>query len=174
MNRLSDEILNKYIDGELDYETLNEVKAILKESEADRENLKVLMKVHNELKSIKEFKVSDNFTSVVMSKIVSKFKPKKSDKYFIISISSFFILLSLAIIGIVIALLVNSTQQTSSTEQFLGYLVSSLESFSVFIRKIFNGSGISIFGSIISLGLLISAYFFFESHKHINEIQNKL
>ena len=29
------------------------------------------------------------------------------------------------------------------------------------------------FGSIISLGLIISAYFFFESHKHINEIQNK-
>ena len=174
MNKLSDEILNKYIDGELDYETLNEVKAILKESEADRENLRVLMKVHNELKGIKEFKVSDSFTSAVMSKIVSKFKPKKSDKYFIISVSSFFILLSLAIIGVVIALLVNSTEQTSSTEQFLGYLVSSLESFSVFIRKIFNGSGISIFGSIISLGLLISAYFFFESHKHINEIQNKL
>jgi hypothetical protein len=174
MNRLSDEILNKYIDGELDYETLNEVKAILKESQADRENLRVLMKVHNELQGIKEFKVSEKFTSGVMSKIASKFKPKKADKYFIISISSFFILLSLAVIGVVIALLVNSPEQTSSTEQFLGYLVSSLESFSIFIRKIFNGSGISIFGSIISLGLIISAYFFFESHKHINEIQNKL
>jgi hypothetical protein len=174
MNRLNDEILNKYIDGELDYETLNEVKAILKESEADRENLRVLMKVHDELKSIKEFKVSDNFTSAVMSKIASKFKPKKADRYFIISISSFFILLSMAVIGIVIALLLNSPEQTSSTEQFLGYLVSYLESFSIFIRKIFNGSGISIFGSIISLGLIISAYFFFESHKHINEIQNKL
>ena len=174
MNRLSDEILNKYIDGELDYETLNEVKAILKESVADRENLRVLMKVHNELQGIKEFEVSEKFTSGVMSKIGSKFKPKKADKYFIISISSFFILLSLAVIGVVIALLVNSPEQASSTEQFLGYLVSSLESFSIFIRKIFNGSGISIFGSIISLGLLISAYFFFESHKHINEIQNKL
>ena len=174
MNRLSDEILNKYIDGELDYETLNEVKAVLKESAADRDNLRLLMKVHNELKVIKEFKVSDNFTSGVMFKIASKFKPKKADRYFIISIASFFILLSLAIIGVVITLLVNSPEQTSSTEQFLGYLVSSLESFSIFVRKIFNGSGISIFGSIISLGLLISAYFFFESHKHINEIQNKL
>ncbi len=173
MNSLSDEILNKYIDGELDYKTVNEVKAILKESEPDRENLKVMLRVHNGLKEIKEFEVSKNFTSNLMQKITVKFKPKKADKYFIVSVSSFFILLSLAIIGIVITLLINSPEQTSSTGQFLGYLVSSLESFSIFIRKIFDGSGISIFGSIISLGILISAYFFFESHKHIKEIQNK-
>lgn len=173
MKRLSDEILNKYIDGELDYKTLNEVEAILRESEVDRENLRVLLKVHNELKEIKEFEVKENFTSNLMQRISAKFKPKKADKYFILSISSFFILLSLAIIGVVIALLVNSPEQTSSTQQFMGYLVSSLESFSIFIRKIFDGSGISIFGSIISLGILITAYFFFESHKHIKEIQNK-
>lgn len=173
MKRLSDEILNKYIDGELDYKTLNEVETILKESEVDRENLRVLLKVHNELKEIKEFEVNENFTSNLMQRISAKFKPKKADKYFILSISSFFILLSLAIIGVVIALLVNSPEQTSSTQQFMGYLVSSLESFSIFIRKFFNGSGISIFGSIISLGILITAYFFFESHKHIKEIQNK-
>jgi len=173
MKRLSDEILNKYIDGELDYKTLNEVETILKESEVDRENLKILLSVHNELKEIKEFEASGNFTSNLMQKISAKFKPKKADKYFILSISSFFVLLSLAIIGVVIALIVNSPEQTSSTEQFFGYLVSSLESFSVFIRKIFDGSGISIFGSIISLGIFITAYFFFESHKHIKEIQNK-
>ena len=173
MNRLSDEILNKYIDGELDYETLSRVRTILKESEADRENLKVLQRVHNELKEIKEFEVNPNFTSSVMNKIAVKFKPKKADKYFIISISSFFILVCLAIIGVVIALLVNSPEQTSSSDQIFGYIVSSLENFAFFIRKIFSGSGMSIFGSIISFGILISAYFFFESHKHMKEIQDK-
>lgn len=173
MKRLSDELLNKYIDGELDFKTLSEVETVLKESEADRENLRTLLKIHNGLKEIREFKVSNNFTSGVMSKIAIKFKPKRSDKYFIISISSFFILLSIAVIGIVISLMVNSPEQTSSTQQFMGYLVSSLDSFSVFIRKIFNGSGISIFGSIISLGLLVTAYFFFENHRNIKEIQNK-
>lgn len=174
MNRLSDEILNKYIDGELDYETLNEVKTILKESESDRENLKALLKVHDELKRIKEFEVSHGFTSIVMNKISAKFKPKKADKYFIISVSSFFILLSLVIIGVVIAMISNSPEQSSSSEQVWGYLVSVLESFSIFIRKIFSGSGMSIFGSIISFGILITAYFFFDSHKHVKEIQNKL
>jgi hypothetical protein len=174
MNRLSDEILNKYIDGELDYETLNEVKSILKESEPDRENLKALLKVHNELKRIKEFEVSASFTSNIMYKITAKFKPKKADKYFILSISSFFVLLSLAIIGVAIALIINSPSQSSSSEQVLGYMVSFLENFAISVRKIFSGSSISIFGSIISLGILVSAYFFFESHKHIKEIQNKL
>jgi hypothetical protein len=174
MNRLSDEILNKYIDGELDYETLNEVKLILKESEPDRENLRILLKVHNELKGIKEFEVSAGFTSNIMSKLTAKFKPKKADKYFILSISSFFVLLSLAIIGVAIALIVNSPSQSSSSEQVLGYMVSFLENFSIIVRKIFSGSGMSIFGSIISLGILVTAYFFFESHKHIKEIQNKL
>ncbi len=174
MNRLSDEILNKYIDGELDYETLNEVKAILKESEPDRENLKALLKVHDELKGIKEFKVNASFTFNIMHKITAKFKPKKADKYFIISVSSFFILLSLAILGTVIALIINEPGQSASTEQVLTNFVSAIESFSVFLRKIFSGSGMSIFGSIISLGILVTAYFFFESHKHIKEIQNKL
>ena len=174
MNRLSDEILNKYIDGELDFETLNEVKKILKESGPDRKNLKALLKVHDELKRIKVFEVSENFTLNVMRKIAVKFKPKKADKYFILSISSFFIMLSLAIIGVAIALIVNTPSETSSSEQILGFLASSLDSFSLFIRKIFSGSGISIFGSIISFGILITAYFFFEGQKHIKEMQNKL
>ncbi len=88
-----------------------------------------------------------------MRKITAKFKPRKADKYFIVSISSFFILLSLAIIGIVISIMINSPGQSSSSEQMLGYLVSALESFSIFIKKIFSGSGISIFGSIISFGI---------------------
>jgi hypothetical protein len=173
MNRLSDEILNKYIDGELDSKTLNEVKTILKESEPDRENLKVLLKVHNELKEIKELNVSESFTSGVMHKIAVKFKPRKADRYFIMSIASFFILLSLAILGIAIALMINSPEQSASSEQVLGHLVSSFEGIAVYIRKFFKGSEISIFGSVISLGILISAYFFFESHKHIKEIENK-
>jgi hypothetical protein len=174
MNRLSDEILNKYIDGELEPEKLKEVKAILSESAPDRENLKALLKVHNNLKEINEFKVSANFTSAVMNKIALKFKPRKADKYFIVSISSFFILLSLVIIGIVISFIINMPSQSNSTSQVIGYLISSLENFSLFIKKIFGGPGLSIFGSVISLGILITAYFFFDSHKHIKEIQNKL
>jgi len=174
MNRLTDEILNKYIDGELDTETLNQVKGILNESEPDMERLKVLQRVHDELKSIKEFEVSANFTFNVMSKISAKFKPKKADKYFIISVSSFFVLLSLAIIGVVIALIIQSPEQASSSDKVFGFFVSSLENFSSLFGKIFSGSGISIFGSIISLGILITAYFFFDSHKRMKEIQNKL
>ncbi len=174
MNRLSDEILNKYIDGELDYKTLTEVKEILKESEPDRENLKVLLRVHNELKKIREYEVNPDFTSNIMQKITSKFKPKKADKYFILSISSFFVFLSLAILGVAVILAFNAAGQSASSEQVLGNFVTILESLSVYIRKIFSGSEISIFGSVISLGIFISAYFFFESQKHIKEIQNKL
>jgi hypothetical protein len=174
MNRLSDELLNKYIDGDLDAESLKEVKTILKESEVDRERLKILSRVDEELKNIKELEVRSDFTSRIMSKISVRFKPKRSDKYFIISVSSFFVLLSLAILGTVIALMIQSPGETSSSEQVINFLVSSLDNFGSFLGKIFSGSGISIFGSIISFGILITAYFFFEGHKRIKEIQDKL
>lgn len=169
--KLTDEILNKYIDDELDSETLKEVRIILNESEADRQRLRILLKVHNQLKKIEEYKPGNDFTLRVMERISAKLKPKKSDKYFIFSISSFFILLSLGVIGIVFALLIQSPSESSSSQQVFSYLISSLESFSLFFRTIFSGSGLSIFGSIISFGILISAYFFFDTHKHLKDLQ---
>ena len=174
MNKLSDEILNEYIEGDLNPSEMTEVKNTLKESPEDRKRLNALLKIHNELKRIKQYEVGSEFTSLVMSKIGLKFKPKKSDKYFIVSISSFFILVSLIIFGFVISNLISSSSHSSSTDTIANNLVSYFKDIAVYVGKVFTGSGISIFGSIISLGILITAYFFFESHKNIKEIQNKL
>ena len=54
MNKLSDEILNKYIDGELDHSSLLHVNEVLSNSLDDKKRLQALLVIHNELKKIKE------------------------------------------------------------------------------------------------------------------------
>jgi len=50
MNLLSDEILNKYIDGDLDYASLKHVNEVLSSSVEDKKRLQALLAVHNQLK----------------------------------------------------------------------------------------------------------------------------
>lgn len=169
---LNDDILNKYIDGDLDTAARKEIQKILSESEAERKKLNSLLRVHNELKNIKEYKVSNDFTFRLMSGISGKFKPRKSDKYFIISVSSFFVLSSLIIIGVVLSFIL-STPGSLTTTELSENVLNSLKDFTNLLVQIFSGIGISIFGSIISLAILVSAYFFFESNKRLKEIHNK-
>ena len=55
MNKLSDEILNSYLDGELDNQKRKEVEEILRNSEDDRKTFNALKLVHNHLSSIVEY-----------------------------------------------------------------------------------------------------------------------
>ena len=167
MNLISDEILNKYLDGELEPEKIGEVESILKESEPDRKRFNALKLVHNNLSSIKEEKVSEGFTFRLMTKLNKKTVLPKQQKYFILTVSSFIVLICLGILVYVIAAILSaplpqseSVQVTETMQRVTTGLISEL-------RKLFSGSGLSIIGSIISFALIISGYIFFEKQKQI-------
>ncbi len=83
MNLLPDEILNKYLDGELDTQKSAEVEELLKNSEADRKRFNVLKLIHEELSLIEEDKVPNSFTNRVMANISKKFVLPRQQNYFI-------------------------------------------------------------------------------------------
>lgn len=170
MIELNDETLNRYLDGELNSEETAFLKKLLQNSKVYSEKYEALRKIHFELKNIKEDEVNLDFTSKIMLKISHKFKPKKADKYFIASVSSIFISIFLIIIGFTIGSLINSPEQISSSSQFLDILSSYFLDISNFFIKLFSGKNISVFGSIMSLIILISAYFFFENVKHSKKV----
>ena len=170
MKSISDEILNKYIDEELSQAEISEFEEILKNSEEAQKRLKALETVHRELFKIKSQKASTGFTSLVMQKIQGKVSANRRDKVFIFSISSIIILFSLILIGYAAAVVVQSipasTQTGEGFQLYINHFINFLDS----TKKYLTQNNISILGSIISFGVIISAYFFFESHKRTRDL----
>jgi anti-sigma factor RsiW len=165
MNLLTDEILNKYLDGELDKNQSAEIEEILNKSENDRKRFSVLKLIHNELSLMQEDKVSVDFTINVMARVSKKFALPKQQNYFIISISSVMLLICIVIITYVVTAIISSSapqteslQITETVNRFGNGLILEL-------KKLFSGKNMSIIGSVFSLGILISGYFFFEQQK---------
>jgi hypothetical protein len=114
---------------------------------------------------MQEDKVSVDFTINVMARVNKKFALPKQQNYFIISIASILVLACLIIVTYVVTAVISSSapqteslQITETVNRFGSGLISEL-------MKLFSGKNLSIIGSVFSLGILISGYFFFEHQK---------
>ncbi|MGD8305898.1 MAG: hypothetical protein PVF17_04525 [Ignavibacteria bacterium] len=165
MNKLTDDILNKYFDGDLDNKSIEEVEDIIKSSESERKKINAFKVLHQELSTLREDQVSRDFTDNIMKRISRRSVTARTQKYFIIAMFSFIILLCLGVVGYVVYTIISSvsapsepTQVTETAKQLGNGLITEL-------TKIFSGKNLSIIGSVFSLGILISGYFFFERQK---------
>ncbi len=165
MNKLSDEILNKYIDGDLDYSSLQHVNEVLASSHEDQKKLNALLALHNELKKIKEEQVADSFTELLMKRLQYRKKAFKEQRNFVLMISSIFITAILVVVGLVVYSALHQPSDSQISTSYSNYIISFFQSAATAITQIFSSKGISVFGSILSLGILISGYFFFENLK---------
>jgi len=174
MIRLSDEILNKYIDGELDQLTLNEIKEQLKNSELDRNRLAVLQRIDGELRKLKIYEAPQDFTEKLMVKLRKNAATLKKDKIFIFSISTILMIISLGVIGLVFAIAVSKAGSgpapTNYMDNYIYYFSGILET----IRSFLSAKNISIIGSIFSFGIIITGYIFFENLRQAKRRLSKL
>ena len=160
MKTLSDEILNRYIDGELSRDERREVEEAIINSREDRIEFNALQSTDSSLKNIKLMDVKSNFTSLVMNKIQRSLRSKQEQKKFIVGIISVFMILCLSIAGFVgfeIVRHFNPGTSNSITDS-IKYVTSA----SQLISSIFNSRNVSIVGGVFSFGLIISAWFFFD------------
>ena len=166
MINITDQTLNRYLDGELGSEENKMVKAELLASEELQKRLNTLKLVHERLYNLKEDEVSAGFTSKIMSKIGNKkFVVPRQQKYFIISIAAFITILCLVIFGFSISAIISSSTPPSESLNVVD-TVSLLSSGLIdFIKHLLSGKGLSILGSVFSLIIIISGYFFFEMQK---------
>ncbi len=165
MNLLSDEILNKYLDGELDKNQSAEIEEIFIKSENDRKRFSALKLIHKELSLMQEDKVSDDFTNSVMAKVNKKFVLPKQQSYFIISVSSVMLLICIVIIAYVVTAIISSSAPQTESLQITETVNRFGNGLTLELKKLFSGKNLSIIGSVFSLGILISGYFFFEHQK---------
>ena len=164
MKYISDEILNKYIDGELHPEEINSINNLLLTDTELKKRLSSLKRVNIELKKIREDELTDAFTRRVMQRISKKYRVPKEQKVFITAIISFFSVLCLSIFGYIVINIageVSVTVSAGAEKTVNNYSQPFIQS----LVNTFSGLNISVFGSILSIVLLVSGYFFFEMSK---------
>lgn len=164
MKYISDEILNKYIDGELNPEEINNINELLLNDNELRKRLSTLKRVDTELKRTQVDEVPVGFTQKVMQRISKKYSVPKEQKLFITYIISFFSVLCLSFVGYLVINIAGEVSETISSgaeKTVSNYSQTLIQS----LVNIFSKLNISIFGSILSIVLLVSGYFFFEMSK---------
>lgn len=174
MIQITDEMLNKYLDGELSSVETEQVKSAISNSEELQRKFNALKLVHDNLFAIKEDEVSAGFTEKLMKQIIKRSTVPKQQKYFIASVVTFIILLCLVIFGFSISAMISATTSAANDSQSVFDSVSGLsEGLVRTIQNLFSGAGLSIVGSIFSLIILISGYFFFEMQKRTKSAISK-
>jgi hypothetical protein len=173
MIEFTDEILNRYIDGELSPDEIAEVKRILGSSEDARKRLNAMKLVHEHLKNYPEKETPPGFSSILMRKIIRRPEPK-GQKYFIISVSSFFVLISLSIIGYLASYILSTGERSAENNNTFENLKYLMEKLVLGIKSLFTAGNVSLIGFIFSFAIIISAYFFFDSHNKAKAKLTKL
>ena len=168
MNTISDETLNKYLDGELSKEESHEVERIVNGSPAVKLQLMALKEVDRSLRNMPVPEIGFDITSVIMQRIKWIEKLKQDQKRFIIVISSVFLLLCISIVGFVGFEMVRNYNPGNS--KAIIDTVKYAKSLSVLITSLLTSTNMTIIGGIFSFGLLISAYFFFDYSKIFRKI----
>lgn len=167
MIQITDEILNKFLDGELSRGEVEHVNSALRGSEDLQKKFNALKLVHKELMKFTVDEVSEGFTDTLMKQIAKKqFAIPKQQKYFIASVATFITILCLVIFGFSISAVLSTTPSSIGDSSSLFDSIPNLSEGLIKILKVlFSGTGLSIIGSIFSIIVLISGYFFFEMQK---------
>lgn len=159
---INDQILNSYFDGDLSSQEKEEILRAIENSPILRNKFDSLKQTNDLLLSMKADEVSENFVSIVMSKLNAQKIRVRQQKRFLTMIISFFGILISTITGFVLYnILISASQSTESS--------SSITSMSNYFKNLssllFSKSGTTIIGSVLSFIMLVSGYFLFEYQK---------
>jgi anti-sigma factor RsiW len=167
---ITDEILNRYLDGELSITETEEVQKVLFSDENAKKRFNALKLVHNKLLLMEEDKVPVGFTEKVLTRLGKKYKAPAQQKWFFISIIVFVSLLSLLALSYVIGEILASVPSQQGSALPVETIDRLSEGLIVQLKSLFSEKNLSIIGSIMSLGIMISGYFFFEHQKKTKTI----
>lgn len=171
MKKITDEILNDYIDNQLDSVSIQELKMNLDNNEEALKKLKALKVVDNSLKNIEVVPAPEGFTNRIMS-IIAKGSRKAVSRvsYFFVSVIGLFSVLIFAVMAFAYY---TSTGSNPSAENgsSLNKISEYMAQFVSLLQNVFKSKNITTIGMILTVLLLISGYYLLESHK---DFKNKL
>jgi len=162
MKYLNDELLNKYIDNELNLEEKELVKTSIERSLEVRKRYETLLKAHSLFKSLGEESPSIDFTKLVMNKLNKKSVLAQQQKYFLLSILSILGVAIAGITGYALYQVISSIQPSQSSE----FVTTYSKDIGDYVSNLFGQKNLTILGSVLSFIMLISGYFLYDYQKH--------
>ena len=170
MKKITDEILNKYMDNELSRSEVNELKKYIADNPSEIENLKALQLVNDVLYKMEYDSAPVNFTEKVMWSLNNVVNIKHRKNYFIRFVFSFFALTG---IGLIISLLTFPAGE-AEVQGGKGFLTSYLDKFNFnmpSLGNILSSDAVLVSGSTLILILLLTVYIVINSQK---SLKNKI
>lgn len=171
MSNITDDMLNDYIDNQLDSNSIGKLNRMITENPDTLKKLKALKSVDRSLREIPVTPAPEGFTAKLMNRILahSKSAVPKVNYFFITMIS----LLSVAIISIMIIAysVIEKSEDKTGGISLLDSLLTWLRDNTPKLLSFFTNSNVTTIGLLLSLILITSGYYVLESHK---EFKNKL
>ena len=161
MKNINDEMLNKFVDNELNEEEAKMIKNAIENSPELKLKYSSLLQTDTILYDLKSESVSSDFTKKIMQKIQRQKVLAKQQKYFLFAVLSLFGIIALGIVGFIFYQII-----ASSTPQSNQIVTTYSKDVGDYFSDLFGKKNISIFGSVLSFIMLVSGYFFYEYQKN--------
>lgn len=174
MDEMNDELLNKFLDNELDKENTQIVERAIKNSEDLRKRFQALKSVHRSLMKMKVSETSPEFVNKVMSRLGRNTDFFKNQNYFLAVLYLIFLGGAVFLTGYVVYKMFGAGTETNTSFKIIDTTEMQFENISSLIKNFFKSTNVSLIGSILAFSVIISAYLFFELFKNNKTDLNKI
>ena len=173
MNNNYNELVNNYIDKELNQTDLDNVEELVRSNEEFKTMLSVHNYVHETLSEIPQKFAPIGFTELLMNKIVHKISEKYIKNYLfrgVVSVLTLILVCTLFLFFYFIGDLVFVKEVTTSAGNYTDMFTSSFSYFAELIKTDIFRTVSALLGFIILVGF----YFNYNSHKSLKDTLDKL
>ncbi len=165
--KVTDELLNKLIDDELNAREIEELHNLIKHDEIALSKVKAHQMVDSILKKIDVELAPEDTTSIIMERISNSLLVKEKKNGFFKFVLSVFVFLIIFVFGYIFSIS-GKTQVTESSSKYSEISDKIVEFFSS-INVALDNELILIIGGLLSILLLISGYFMLEEHRSFKQ-----
>ena len=167
--KLTDEILNRYIDDELSTEELKQFNELLNQDEDAVNKLRSLKYVNSTLKEFEPDKAPANITARVMSKLGAISKAAKQTKVFFNVVLSAFSVVTVSVVVYLLSLIKFAGNSSSFIDGVFNDAEKVISEITSLLSNLINSEGVVFMGIFLTAVLLVTGYFVFESHKKFKD-----
>lgn len=174
MDEINDELLNKFLDKELEQADYERIEKAINNSEDVRKRYNALKTVHLSLMKMSAEETNPKFVNNVMSRLNNKVHLFKQQNYFLAAMYLIFLGSAATLIGYIMYGMFNSGTEPGYTTELIDSSITQFDNLTISIKNFFKGTNISLIGSILAFTIIVSGYLLFETFKHTKTDLNKI
>jgi hypothetical protein len=174
MDEINDELLNKFLDKELEHVDNQRIEIAISNSEDVRKRYQALKTVHSSLLKMNIEETSPEFVNKVMLQLNRKMHLFKQQNYFLAAMYIIFLGGAITLVSYIMYGMFASGTGTSNTTELIDSTLLQFENLSTGIRNFFYDTNISLIGSILAFTIIVSGYVLFETFKHTKTDLHKI